>query len=645
MREPINYENEIWIDGIPGFSKYGASDHGRLRNNAKNFILKQTLDRSTGYMVVNVEDDSGARRVKGVHVLIATAFLPNPENKRIVNHIDTNKTNNFLYNLEWCTDSENMLHAFKNGLCENTRAAALEQVKKLQAMPKTDRQRESARENVIKINKRPKTERQLETARKNINSPICRERAMVSHYDRHPPIKIIETGEVFRSQKDLADRLGVCESTVCACVKGRNASVKGYHLEYIENTPKPVKSFLYDFQMDAVNRAFTGCIFNGGVGSGKSRTSLFHYFKEQNGWIDGSDYTPMKNPKDLYIITTAMKRDKAEWDSELAYFRLSQNPDINYYDNKVVVDSWNNIKKYVDVTGAHFIFDEDRLTGSGTWAKTFLKIAKNNDWVILSATPGDTWIEYWSVFVANGFYRNKTHFISEHVNYDPRCRSYPRIVGYRNIERLMRLRNRILIDMSFERHTKQHHEDVYCNYDIPFYKDIVRRRWDPYRDEPIQQASNLCYILRRIVNSDESRQVKLLELLEEHPKAIIFYNFDYEREILLSLGYEDGTEIAEWSGHAHMELPTGDRWVYLVQYTAGCEGWCAVTTDTMIFFSQNYSYKVMEQASGRIDRLNTRFVDLYYYHLKSRSGIDLAISKALKTKKVFNETKWLNSWD
>ena len=408
---------------------------------------------------------------------------------------------------------------------------------------------------------------------------------------------------------------------------------------------RETKPFLYDFQMEAVNKAFTGCIFNGGVGSGKSRTSLFHYFKEQGGWIDGSTYTPMKNPKDLYILTTAMKRDKAEWDSELAHFCLSQNPETNLYDNRVVVDSWNNIKKYADVKGAHFIFDEDRLTGSGAWVKTFLRIAKNNDWVVLSATPADTWIEYWAVFVANGFYRNKTEFISEHVNYDPRCRSYPRIIGYRGLERLMRLRNKILIDMSFERHTTQHHEDVYCNYDIPFYKDIVRRRWDPYRDEPIQQASGLCYILRRIVNTDESRQVKLLELLEDHPKAIIFYNFDYEREILLNLGYEEGTEIAEWSGHAHQELPTGDRWIYLVQYIAGCEGWNTVTTDTTIFFSQNYSYKVMTQAAGRIDRLNTRFVDLYYYHLKSRSGIDLAISKALRNKKQFNERRWYDSWN
>jgi hypothetical protein len=401
------------------------------------------------------------------------------------------------------------------------------------------------------------------------------------------------------------------------------------------------KPFLYDFQMEAVNKAFTGCILNGQVGTGKSRTGLFVYFKEQGGWIEGSDYTPMTEPKDLYVITTAMKRDKAEWDSELAWYRLSTDPELNYYKNKVIVDSWNNIKKYVDVKNAYFIFDEDRVTGSGTWVKTFLKIAKSNDWIILSATSGDVWMDYWAVFVANGFYKNKSEFIREHVIYS-RYSKYPRIERYINVQRLMRLRDKILIDMVYQKHTKPRHEDIYCDYDIPFYKDVIRKRWNPYRNEPIQQASSLCYILRRIVNSHDSRQVALLELIEDHPKAIIFYNFDYEREILLNIVYPEGTEIAEWSGHAHQPIPTGDRWVYLTQYTAGCEGWNTITTDTIIFYSQNYSYKVMTQAAGRIDRLNTKFIDLYYYHLKSRSGIDLAISKALREKRQFNERKFID---
>ena len=404
------------------------------------------------------------------------------------------------------------------------------------------------------------------------------------------------------------------------------------------------KPFLADFQLDAVKRLKTGSILCGKVGSGKSRTALSYYFVTQGG--DISPYKPMRHkpkPKDLYIITTARKRDTLEWDGELVPFLLCTDPKLNkYYGNKVVIDSWNNIKKYVDVKGAFFIFDEQRVIGYGTWTKSFLKICKANDWILLSATPGDTWSDYIPVFVANGFYKNKSEFIREHVIYS-RFTKYPKIDRYVNTRRLIRLRDSILVDMDFQRKTVAHHDDIYCSYDVSKYREAQRRRWDPYRDEPIQQASGLCYVLRRIVNEDNSRQVVLLELYEKHPRMIVFYNFDYELEILRGLYYGEDVEIAEWNGHKHQEIPRGKCWVYLVQYTAGCEGWNCITTDTIVFYSQNYSYKVMLQASGRIDRMNTPYTDLYYYHLKSRSGIDLAISKALSEKKKFNErkfTKW-----
>lgn len=414
-----------------------------------------------------------------------------------------------------------------------------------------------------------------------------------------------------------------------------------------------MSEFLYPYQLDAVKHMKNGCILNGGVGSGKSRTGLFYYFKEQGGWIDDNGYKKMENPKDLYIITTAMKRNSLEWEGELANYLMTTKPEKDdLYSHKIVVDSWNNIKKYEDITDAFFIFDEDRVTGSGAWVKAFLKITKSNDWIILSATPGDQWSDYIPVFLANGFYRNKTEFTREHCVYS-RYTNFPKIDRYINTGRLIRLRNNILIDMDFHRDTIPHHEDIYCTYDIDIYKDVMKKRWDPFKDEPIEQAAGLCYVLRRIVNSSESRVVHLLEILEKHPRAIIFYNFDYEREMLLHVlsGLtmdDDSFEIAEWSGHAHQPVPCRDgngelidRWVYLVQYTAGCEGWNCITTDTIIFFSQTYSYKVLNQACGRIDRLNTPYRDLYYYHLKSRSGIDLAISKALSQKKKFNEGKWL----
>ena len=401
-----------------------------------------------------------------------------------------------------------------------------------------------------------------------------------------------------------------------------------------------MSEFLYPYQVAAVKKMHNGCILNGGVGSGKSRTGLYYYFSQCGGRIDET-YHKMTNPKDLYIITTAQKRDNKEWELELAHYLLSTHPELNSYKNIVIVDSWQNIKKYKKVIGAFFIFDEDHVTGKGTWVKSFYEIAKKNKWIILSATPGDTWEQYIPVFVANGFYRNRSDFTQQHIVWSPYTK-YPKIQKYINTGTLIRHRNELLVDMPFDRHTVQHHTDVHVEYNIPLYKETFKNRWDPYHQRPFQNAAALCYTLRKIVNSDASRQIKLLEYLEDIDKAIIFYNFDYEREILMNLGYKPGTEIAEWSGWAHQEIPKSKYWVYLVNYNAGAEGWNCIETDTIIFYSQNYSYKLMLQAAGRIDRRNTLYKDLHYFHFKSFAPIDIAISRAQKEKKNFNESKWIH---
>ena len=401
---------------------------------------------------------------------------------------------------------------------------------------------------------------------------------------------------------------------------------------------------LRDYQLEAIGKMKNGCILNGGVGSGKSLTSLSYYYLQNGGsleFLSGKDYIPMPNPpKDLYIITTARKRDTFEWEGELSHFLLSTHEELNKYDNKVIVDSWNNIQKYKDVEDAFFIFDEQRVVGSGAWVKAFLKITKKNQWILLSATPGDTWSDYIPVFIANGFYKNKTEFMREHAVFS-RFSKYPKIEKYIGTGRLIRQRREILVDMKFERETVQHHYDIYVEYDNKLYKDVMKRRWDIWNDEPIINASGLCYVLRKIVNSHESRSTKLLELFETHQKMIVFYNFDYELEILKSLYFGEGVIVAEWNGHKHEPTPTGNQWVYLVQYTAGAEGWNCITTDTIVFYSLNYSYKIMHQSAGRIDRLNTPYKDLHYYYLKSRSGIDLAIERALNDKRKFNESSFI----
>lgn len=407
---------------------------------------------------------------------------------------------------------------------------------------------------------------------------------------------------------------------------------------------KKTTSFLYDYQMDAVERMHNGCILCGSVGSGKSRTGLFYYFKENGGWIDENGYTPMRKPQDLYIITTAKKRDSLEWLGELANYLLY--PDKNgktKWGNTIIVDSWNNLPKYKDVENAFFLLDEQRLVSYGAWTKSFLKIAKSNSWILLSATPADTYSDYLPVFLANGYYRNKTEFNEEHVIYSRYCK-FPKIDRYVNTKRLDRLVDHTLVIMDYTHKITKHNIDVVCTYDMSKYRDVIRKRWDIFNDEPLQDAGGLCRTLRRVVTSDESRQIKLLEVLEKHPRAIIFYNYNYERDILLSLAYGEDVEVAEWTGHKHQPVPQSEKWVYICQYTSACEGWECTKTDCTIFFSPSYSYKVMVQAAGRIDRLNTPFDELYYYHLKSKSGIELAISKALSQKKKFNERKFAK-WD
>ena len=398
-------------------------------------------------------------------------------------------------------------------------------------------------------------------------------------------------------------------------------------------------------QMDALMRMRSGCILCGDVGSGKSRTALVYYFCRECGGRLWPTYSKMTKPRDLYIITTAKKRDSKEWEAEMAPFLLGM------YDIKIIVDSWNNIGKYRSVENSFFIFDEQRLVGSGAWVSHFYRLTgtgryrhmtTGNHWVLLSATPGDTWSDYIPVFVANKFYNTKTDFLDRHAVYN-HFSKYPKIDKYIGEKRLMQLKAYILVNIETEKHTIHHTEYIFVDYDIENLRKVMKERWDIFKDEPISDGSQLCYTCRKIVNMNSNRIEKVRELLQDHPKAIIFYNFDYELEMLRSMCEDMNYLKAEWNGHKHEELPKGDAWVYLVQYTAGAEGWNCITTDTTIFFSLNYSYKTTKQASGRIDRRNTPFVDLYYYFITTKSWIDKAIKQALVHKKNFNEKRYLDS--
>ncbi|AWN03414.1 DNA helicase [Microbacterium phage Count] len=397
---------------------------------------------------------------------------------------------------------------------------------------------------------------------------------------------------------------------------------------------------LMPHQEQAVLEMHNGSVLKGEVGSGKSLTAIaYYYMKVCRGLpkMPGIDFKPMENPMDLYIITTAKKRDKFEWEMEGGHFGLFRESDLNGV--QMHVDSWNNINQYELVTDAFFIFDEQRLVGSGAWVKAFLQIAKNNQWIILSATPGDTWMDYIPIFIANGFYKNRTEFIRRHVVFS-RFSKFPKVERFVETGYLERLRDKILVDMPYERHTVRHENVVMVEYDAQLYKQLVETRFNPETEEPFKDVAEFFAYCRKVTNQDTSRLGEILRILESHPRLIIFYNFNYELEILRTLRTTLNYPLAEWNGQKHEEIPDTDKWIYLVQYTAGAEGWNCITTDAIAFYSLPYSWKAFHQSKGRIDRLNTKYVDLFYYILRSASPIDRAIWKTLMTKKSFNEKRY-----
>lgn len=408
-------------------------------------------------------------------------------------------------------------------------------------------------------------------------------------------------------------------------------------------------------QVEGVAKMHNGCILYGDVGVGKTITSLAYYFTRVCGG-EINKWGSMQTPKDVYVITTAKVRDSKGFELQAAQYGVHADPAISTNGVKITVDSWNNLHKYVGVENAFFIFDEQRVVGYGAWARAFIKIAKVNEWILLSATPGDTWLDYIPVFIANGWYKHKTDFLDQHVIWTPRVK-YPKVLRYQNVGTLVRRRNDVLVHMPYERHTTRHLQYINCDYDEVAFDKVVKKKWHVFEERPIRDVAELFSVMRRVVNSDTSRLTVVQQLLTKHPKLIVFYNFDYELEMLRDLGQSlalssgktgsasaqsasngaPNFALAEWNGHKHEEIPATERWLYLVQYRAGAEGWNCIETDAMVFFSQTYSYRDWWQAHGRIDRLNTPFTDLYYYHFVSKSVIDRAIKAALRVKKNFNE--------
>lgn len=385
---------------------------------------------------------------------------------------------------------------------------------------------------------------------------------------------------------------------------------------------------LMEHQLDAIDLLGSGKILYGGVGSGKSATVLAYYMKYEA-------------PRHIFVFTTAKKRDTLEWEREAARFGISTEEHCTVA-GMINIDSWNNIGKYLDIEDAFIILDEQRLVGHGVWVKNFLKIAKKNRWVLLSATPGDVWLDYAPVFIANGFYQNMTRFKMEHVVYEPFVK-FPKVKRYLNEQKLEVLRNDILVEMPYQSHTQRQINWFDVEYDKELFYKMWKDRWNIYTDKPIKDAAELSRAVRRLVNSDASRLAGVRKMMKMHDRILIFYNFNYELDILRTLG--DEIEVKEWNGHRKDPLPTGDKWLYLLQYVSGSEGWNCKVTDAMILYSLPHSYKNFKQAPGRIDRLDTPYEYLYYYIFVSNSITDRGIRRSLGSKKNFNERKFMQEME
>jgi len=440
---------------------------------------------------------------------------------------------------------------------------------------------------------------------------------------------------------------------------------------------------LQKHQLLAISKMHNGCVLKGGVGTGKTPTSLGYYWMHiLGGQLNRWSSVSSESAVDLYIFTTAHKRDTKDWQIWASRFGLAEdNPQESVAGIRFIVDSYNNMPKYKTVKGAFIICDEQRLVGSGLWAKTFQLMAKHNDWIMLSATPADKWEDYIPLFIANGFYKNRTEFVREHCVYSY-FGSYPKLERYMGINKLVKLKHSILVEMPYERHTIRHIHEVHVNYDKETYALVEEKMWNPYEERPLKDAAERFAMRRKVVNSDSSRIEALRSLTQKHPRLIVYYNFNYELEMLRSLAASltspasstsssatdaassvrvlsstdstsrntastatrtsetSGVKIAEWNGQKHEEVPASDQWLYLVQYAAGAEAWNCTATDAMAFFSLTYSYRFFEQSQGRIDRLDTPFTHLNYYILMSKSPLDHGIKRALINKEDFNDVNF-----
>lgn len=172
------YDNEYWVD-LRRYPNHQISTYGRIRYKNTGRLLKGYINND-GYTVVQLTHDNSGTEL--IHRLMTETFYGEPEpNQTQVNHIDCNRSNNYIFNLEWCTPSENVKWAIKHGTLDP----------------------------MIGVN------RAAEINRK--------------------PVRIVETNQIFASLQDCADYLGVTRGNISRVLSGerKGQKIHGYHIEYV----------------------------------------------------------------------------------------------------------------------------------------------------------------------------------------------------------------------------------------------------------------------------------------------------------------------------------------------------------------------------------------------------------------------------
>lgn len=396
---------------------------------------------------------------------------------------------------------------------------------------------------------------------------------------------------------------------------------------------------LYDFQKDAVAHLLTGRHFIiSGVGSGKTAMALT--------WA--AEQCRQTGKHKVLVVTTASKVRTGDFEKEDKIWTDDSEK------REMAVISWHKLKAWVEQNWKGLdewvvIFDEaQRSKGYSTgMGKAFLKITKQNpDWAGFTGTPGDTWADYISYFVATNQTRNKTAYLHEFANVQT-YKGYPEIVGWRNEDRLKAMWAHISYAPDTSIVAQQLPKEQYRTITLPkprAYSKTLKTRLNE-QGEFLDTAGAMVAELRRLCFTKDKQQwvADFVEGVESG--VVMFYNYIATGDKLAEICEKAlGKSGRVWRiDGKHHEIPTaetiGAKDVVLCQWQSGSEALNFQFLHYWVGVELCYSNSMLQQAMGRIRRIGQEH-PMSFYRLLTDGTIEQDIAEALKNKKEFSEKVW-----